>query len=147
MGDNWKQPKRKFEPNPQQLPKTAVKQGTGDLTVHWSFAIFDSGKLWWDETHEHDPFVDIAQHMRSFEGKNWSDIERQRKHDHPVQLSRLVREAQNRLEELKLDDIESLWRFRFTGERRIWGIRDGRLFKVLWWDPEHKVCPSTLKHT
>jgi hypothetical protein len=43
------------------------------------------------------------------------------------------------LVDLKLDDIEELYRFRFTGTQRIWGIRDRRTFRVLWWDPDHQV--------
>lgn len=67
--------------------------------------------------------------------------------DHAVKVSSIIPEAQRRLMELQLDDTDQLWRFRFDGETRLWGLRDGSCFLVLWWDPEHKVCPSKLKHT
>jgi hypothetical protein len=48
---------------------------------------------------------------------------------------------------LRHDDFDELWRFRFDGLHRLWGLRLDDWFYALWWDPEHKVCPSTLKHT
>jgi len=43
--------------------------------------------------------------------------------------------------------IETLVSLRIMGAVRIWGIRVHNCFKVLWWDPEHKIFPSKLKHT
>lgn len=57
----------------------------------------------------------------------------------------MISEAQTRLEELKLDDEEELFRFRLDGTARVWGIREGRVFKILWWDPEHEICPSNKR--
>jgi hypothetical protein len=25
---------------------------------------------------------------------------------------------------------------------RLWGFRRGSVFHVVWWDPDHKVCPT-----
>jgi len=143
-----KRAKWAHEPSPQKTVHFQQPGGsTGSLTVHWSFRNFDRQFRVNRKDGAEDGFCDVASHMKAFEGKTWAEIERDRKHDHPVPCAHLVREAQNRLQEIKLDDLDELWRFRFSGERRIWGIRDGRLFRVLWWDPEHQICPSPLKHT
>ncbi len=34
-----------------------------------------------------------------------------------------------------------------NGKQRIWGIKDRNILKVLWWDPDHEVCPSLKKYT
>lgn len=55
--------------------------------------------------------------------------------------------ALERLVELRYDDRDQISAIRVTGEKRLWGFRQGRDFSVLWWDPRHEVFPSTLKHT
>ena len=35
-----------------------------------------------------------------------------------------------------------LFSVRLTGRIRLWGLRDVSILRVLWWDPEHTVCPS-----
>ena len=52
-----------------------------------------------------------------------------------------------RLRELQQDDSDGLYELRFGGKERVWGIRRDDRFCILWWDPEHMVCPSTLKNT
>lgn len=81
----------------------------------------------------------------------WRDIERQRtggrdrhrKH-HDIPLSRICPEAQADIARRKLDEEfdDAIFRFRLNGEQRLWGFRRGRVFHVVWWDPEHQVCPS-----
>ncbi|MDQ1010386.1 hypothetical protein QFZ82_004871 [Streptomyces sp. V4I23] len=51
-----------------------------------------------------------------------------------------------RLDELGFGDRTEIQRLRFTGKQRLYGFLVGNVF-VLWWDPEHEVYPSPLKHT
>jgi hypothetical protein len=81
----------------------------------------------------------------------WSEIEsqrtggrnRHRKH-HSQQISCIEATAQSDLNRLKLSEIfgDELFRFRLSGEQRLWGFRNGRVFHVLWWDPGHDVYPT-----
>lgn len=87
----------------------------------------------------------VLGRIRSFESMKWSEIKGKR--NHPIKLEDLSSEAQKRLEEIKQDDAESIFSFAVNGEQRFHGIRVGAVCRLLWWDPEHKVCPSTLKHT
>ncbi len=84
--------------------------------------------------------------MKSYSTMTWGQIEQDRHRDHVVSMDSLIKEARDRLIELQLDDYP-LMRFRFDGLKRLYGIRTGRFFQVLWWDPQHKVCPSQKKHT
>lgn len=61
---------------------------------------------------------------------------------HEVKVEDLCSEARHRLEEIKQDDIEALYSFRLSGPQRVWGILEGHVVKLLWWDPKHEVCPS-----
>lgn len=137
-----KQPKRKRENKPSVSKKpTAVEFFDPNQTVKWCFRLFDKDKSWHDERYSEETFREVAHLLKNYSIRTWGQIEQDRQRDHAVEISNLGKDAQKRLEELKLDDFGPLWRFRFSGLKRIWGIRIGRFFQVLWWDPQHKVCP------
>jgi hypothetical protein len=43
------------------------------------------------------------------------------------------------LTEIDRDDLDHLWGIRLTGTERVWGMLDGAVFSLLWWDPDHLV--------
>lgn len=55
--------------------------------------------------------------------------------------------ARERLEVLKLADQTKIWRLRIGGTGRLYGFLVGNVFHVVFWDPEHEIWPSQLKHT
>lgn len=71
----------------------------------------------------------------------------ERSGSHFIEIASLSKEATNRLIELKLDDLDGLFSFRIQGKPRIFCRTDSGYMDVLWWDPEHRVCPSPKKHT
>ena len=142
-----KRPKKAFTPTPSKTPKVGVPEDAERQTIQWSFLRFDN-HVWHDHQYQFGPFCEIAGHMKSYERMTWAQVRSASGgRDHPLPMSKLTADAQRRLEGLKLDDFDELWRLRFTGVKRVWGVRIGRVFNVLWWDPQHKVCPSAMKHT
>ena len=61
--------------------------------------------------------------------------------NHRITNQQLDSEAQSRLQEMELDDAE-LWSFRITGRLRFWCVKTENIFSLLWWDPNHQICPS-----
>lgn len=61
---------------------------------------------------------------------------------HRVSQSRMAKEAKERLRRIELDDLEELWSFRVTGRQRFWCMKRENVYSLLWWDPDHRVCPS-----
>jgi len=55
--------------------------------------------------------------------------------------------ARERLDAIGLADMTKISVFRLGGELRLYGFRYGNVFHVVWWDPEHVIWPSQLKHT
>jgi len=55
------------------------------------------------------------------------------RNNHEVDIKSIDKKAKERLELLRLDDIETLVSLRIMGSVRIWGIRVHNCFKVLWW--------------
>lgn len=66
---------------------------------------------------------------------------------HLVDRTSLCSEAQKRLIQLQKEDLDQLFSLRLTGRKRIWGIKERNILWLLWWDPNHEVCPSPKKHT
>lgn len=112
-----------------------------DHAGSWSWAVRD------------DTLIKIIDLLTELERLTWREIRQQQtggnrrrgpKHK-SIPRDHLWKEAQDRLEELQLDDFEELFRFRTGNMERLWGVLSGdspRVFYPIWWDPDHKVCPS-----
>lgn len=95
---------------------------------------------------------ELLEFMRQMALITWGEIEqmrhggnaRHRKH-HECEVSRRWdASALADLEKHCLSEIfgETLFRFRLSGVKRLWGYREGATFHVVWWDPNHKVYPT-----
>ncbi|MBX9298236.1 hypothetical protein K5M33_14105 [Chromobacterium vaccinii] len=110
----------------------------------WRFSTVDrTGPFAWPIGQEIE--VKILAKLHQFDSMKWPTIEGD--DHHFIETKRLSKEAQDRLADLKQDDVDGVFSFHFSGKRRIIGIRSGDIVKLLWWDPEHKVCVSHKKHT
>jgi hypothetical protein len=77
----------------------------------------------------------------------WQILIEAKKHHHSVKTKDICKEAKERLEALKLDDVDRVISLGLSGTERVWGLFSQGVLSLLWWDPEHKICPSILKHT
>lgn len=66
---------------------------------------------------------------------------------HAITIDKLCKEARQRLEELKLDDLDSLFSLRLDGTLRVFGIRNQNYLRIVWVDQDHEICPSSKKNT
>lgn len=107
--------------------------------------IQQDGPFGWNKVDGSLLWNGIMPKLKNFETMNWGAILGSRNHE--VAVSGMSRAAQKELQKIKLNDIEKLVSLRLTGKQRVWGIKIGRVLKILWWDPEHKVYPSVKKHT
>jgi len=108
---------------------------------------FDKTPGWCDHSRGRCCFRDIGEKLKSYESMTWRQIRNKHSRDHVISdLGRIIPEARKKLLALKLDDFE-LWRLRFGGDERFWGVKINHIFYALWYDPLHKVCPSRKKHT
>jgi hypothetical protein len=92
----------------------------------------------------------IVTFLRTMEHLTWREIWNQQtggarrrgaKHKF-IPAASLCPAAQRRLLELKLEEFDELFRFRLGNMERLWGVVHLDVFYPVWWDPEHKVCPS-----
>ncbi|MDM8548969.1 hypothetical protein QUF72_02780 [Desulfobacterales bacterium HSG2] len=112
----------------------------------WRISSADTGGPWSCAEMDHNMFwTGIFHRIRDFETMTWHEIRRTGSHSIPV--SEICHEAGTRLEEIGLGDTDELFSLRLSGKQRLWGIRDRETLRILWWDPEHQICPSAKKHT
>ena len=91
---------------------------------------------------------EIRSKLGDFESMTWSDIlVTGKKRNHSIPIPDLIPEARRWLERKRLL-LEKMVSLRLSGQERVWGyLAEQGVFVLLWWDPEHEVCPSGLKHT
>ncbi|RJP86702.1 MAG: hypothetical protein C4518_13095 [Desulfobacteraceae bacterium] len=142
-----KKPKKVKRPNSVKIPrKDSSLTDTSSITPVWQTGVIDVDGPWgWKDIEHNLFFTTILPTMQNFETMTWFEI--LGRNNHEVKIQQLIKPAQKRLAFLSLDDFESLVSLRLTGPQRVWGIKIQNVFKILWWDPKHEVCPSQLKHT
>lgn len=89
---------------------------------------------------------EIMPKLVSFEQRKWSDIISDNKHNYWINCWKLSKEAQNRLNEIKLY-YDSLFSLRLTGTLILFGYIENGVFYIVWHDPNHEICLSNKKHT
>ena len=149
MAGKTKQPKIKVAAPP--VGKVVVshfptREQSSDR-ISWRFGQLDLDGPWgWHLTSETDlRFVhDKLSHM---ERLTWDEAKNPKGMGlKPIPRENIIAKARARLREIQADDAD-LVEFHLGGEPRVWGRRCGNVCHLLWWDPNHEVCPAHLKHT
>lgn len=83
----------------------------------------------------------IRSKLADFESMTWGQI-LNNENNHQIEVSRLCREARERLEEMRQYDLEEVLSLRLSGPERVFGILSEGVCSLIWWDPKHQVCPS-----
>lgn len=135
-------------PELRREAKSIEPSDSDDAKPQWCFELFDHAKDWRENEHgEHAGFCEVGQHLQSYSTMTWREIKANRHRDHPIPTGSLCSAAKKRLEYIQQDDADELWRFRFGAKQRIWGIKNGHVLRVIWWDPDHQIYPTAPKNT
>lgn len=95
-----------------------------------------------------DKLTEVREKLSQFETMTWREMLMDaKKRYHNVPIANLSSAAQARLEQLGQADIDQILSLRISAKERVWGIQHSAVVNLLWWDPEHQVCPSEKKHT
>ena len=140
---------RQVESPPGKRPKhpKQVESNVHSMNFQWRVDAIDLEGDWgWQRATIEVLFKKIIPKLHQFETMTWGQLEGSSNH-HFVGWDRLCRAAQRRLEELRREDISELFSLRMDSRARIWGQRDVARLNLLWWDPDHQVCPSPMRHT
>ncbi|WP_143220886.1 hypothetical protein [Actinomadura sp. CNU-125] len=152
--------KAKLRPSPEVVRKPLPRclsgvahDGEGDHHPLWRLSLLDAeydGEWHWRVDRSTSAM--LVRFLSDMERLTWREIWDQRTHSKRrdsqkhkwIPVTSLVKTAQDRLAELRLDEFEEMFRFRVGNMGRLWGVlseESPRVFYVIWWDPEHKICP------
>lgn len=149
MAKKNKKPQARIEPSPKKQPKTASNPTSyHNLRPSWRISKIEMTGLYGWRDIDAEKLRYIHNKLSNFESMTWNDIlVKNKKNNHSVEIEKLSSTAKTRLTEIQLEDIDELISLRLSGKERVWGILEQGVLIVLWWDPDHQVCPSNLKHT
>ena len=112
----------------------------------WRFENADTGGPYAWTGIGPDSLADVLDGLVHFEGHKIAETQGKgsKGTHHPCELNSLSKPALARLQALKHDDHDRIWGFRLMAHQkeRIWALRYGDVFHLLWWDPNHDVAPS-----
>lgn len=140
-----KKPVAGAEPTSHRHP-SSEPDDYGKRKPVWKFSIMDFDGPFGCGQITAAKIKEIHRKLCAFETMAWNEIERNGQ-SHFMPPSIISKTAQSRLAEINQDDADNLFSLRLTGTERIWGIRDRHVYKILWWDPDHKVYPVSKKNT
>ena len=94
----------------------------------------------------------IMKCMKELERRGWKElINDDKKNHHFIPVERMCSKARSRWKEIYWEkrrfDATSLFSLKIDKKKRLFGVRDGGVFIVIWYDPYHQICPSAKKNT
>lgn len=95
---------------------------------------------------------DIFPQLRDFETMTWDTISqathgaRGKTKSHFIPISKLIREAKDRLDEIRISDVDEIFSLRLNGLTRIYGFRNSDVLDIIWVDRKHEICPPPKKN-
>ncbi len=90
----------------------------------------------------------VHSKLVELERLTWKEIlVRDRHRNHPISVNKLVASAQKTLEKTPFRGTDQVVSLQLSGTERVFGVMENEIFNVLWWDPDHKVCPAPQKNT
>ncbi|EIC65354.1 hypothetical protein [Mycobacteroides abscessus] len=135
----------------KQLGRSAAPpEPIDDKPFMWSVDDIDHDyKGEWDWDLAPKETADLLHLLASTSGMTWRQIKalktNSRYKSHPLHhgqpVDSICKEAQDRLSVLRLD-LEDVFRLRHGNLTRVWGHLQGSVFRIVWYDRAHKVCPS-----
>ena len=138
-----KNPKTSFSPTPSKKPKAIDYTDANRSQPSWRVSLLELVDPFGWHKITTSQLYEIREKLKNFESMTWNEILiDSKKQNHSINKSKLCREARKRLKEIELDDVDDVVSLRLKGEQRIWGIRQHNALLLLWWDPDHKICPS-----
>lgn len=137
----------------EKQPKS-IEDPEGYLKMHpiWAFHKIDTTHEKWSVKNCKEFYDDIIKKLVAFEGLTWAEImsasggRRCGTNNHFEYISDLCKEAQKRANELHLN-VDQVFSLRLEGKLRIYGILEEGIFRLLWYDPFHEICPSQKRNT
>ena len=117
------------------------------LNPRWTFRKMDIGHPRWSIASCNTVYDTIIMKLRDYEGMTWQEImsasggKSEGTNNHFEDVADLCKEAQNRLIELHMEDVDRIFSLRLASRKRLYGTIEEGIFFVIWYDPNHEIYP------
>lgn len=117
----------------------------------WSFDLADFDHEQWSVLNIDFINKEIFKTLKSFEGMTWQEIDsasggrKKGTNNHFILFEDMIKEAQDRADDLNLLQHESLYSLRIQGKIRLFGVLNDGIYHIVWYDSDHAICPSENK--
>jgi hypothetical protein len=147
MGKWSKQPRAHIPAHGGKNPRGGIlAPNVNIMNFKWRCDRLDWNGPWsWDASDVRTVLSEVIPRLHDFENMTWSQIEGPTG-SHFVDCDALCKDAQDRLDQIN-ELTDQMFSLRVTAKHRVWGIRDIATLRLIWWDPDHSVCPSEKKNT
>lgn len=113
----------------------------------WRFDLLSREPIFGLSTIDPDDWAEILGKLANLEGTPMGEIFNGscgKTYTNPSGITN--KQARERFS-AEYEDRDAVHCLRFSGTGRLYGFRHGAVFEVLWWDPDHQIWESKLKHT
>lgn len=127
-------------PPERKIPRRLANPDPSGECPRWSFRFVDHRGPWCFSAMKGKQLGKVLKRLGEFEGMTFEQLTATGSHD--LAPEAVSPEAFKRLRKINLEDgADMLYSLRMDGRRRIIALRDLSAVYILWWDPEHEVCP------
>lgn len=133
---------------------TEISASSSGLHPIWDFSRVDrNGPFAFNVGSPEMDVSELLNKIVNYSSMTWAEIMHQthdegRSRNHFLDPSSLSKDAKMRLSACDIgEDQDNIFSLALTNTKRLIGLRENAVFIVLWYDPTHKFCPSTKKHT
>lgn len=146
---------QKYKPNAEKnINVESPRKSFYENHPIWSFSKCDFEHERWGVSCSMGSLDIVLKYLKNLESMTWREIltttagRSNNTRNHEIECSLIIKEAQERLCELNLDEYDVLCSVACSGKERIWGIiEDEGVFSILWFDRNHEVYSVSKKHT
>lgn len=137
-----------FKDTLDKTPRVQRPTANYDESPSWRFGLLEMVAPYGWHIVDAAKLIEIRNKLADLESMTWHDIlVKAADRNHPITIDKICDPAKDRLNALGLDDIDHLISLHLSGKERVWGILELGTLRLLFWDPEHEICPSKKKHT
>jgi len=128
----------------------AAPEPIDDKPFRWSAGALDHGfEGEWDWSLRGREALNLLSVLEGMGQLTWREVKALETHSehkthrlhHSQPVESICASAQRRLDDLELQ-LTEVFRLRHGNMLRIWGYVQGAVFYILWFDRNHRVCPS-----
>jgi hypothetical protein len=141
-----KKPVIGYPPGTSKSPLYLESPNLENRHIAWRFGAADLGGKFSCHDFDHNDFKLLWDKLRAFEKMNVAEL-RNTGSFHPIPTANMAKSAKDRLQQIRLDDVDMLYSFHIEGACRLWCMRHENIFSVLWWDRRHEAYPVEKRHT